>query len=266
MTLVFLTANHGFAAANPGFGGGNAGVIREEREALAISDRYAEQVDYSDEVTTNWGEPSNGGDYRHIRIWAPSDGADQRSALARVIGGYRSAKKHARGGEIALLLGHGGGTPGSAMVDLAPFGLLPVDLAFLGRYERWLAMARSNRLPDAQFETFWDIGDILRSRPRLNRFDLYSCAVGYGPAAQDLLDWMHHLFEVPLRALRGLLEVSGDPLGIRLETELQVLPPPGPLPRRHQFGQRFTNTPIEGRGLWAYSRRRRPQPPRPANP
>lgn len=259
MPYVLLTADRTYT--------NNAG--REERQALQFAHDYAMQVDYHDNIRTPTPYRADGGGrYRHVEM-RPISGFRVRTgsqlelereralALECVVQGYRDAALVGAGGPIGVCVGHGLAANNQAWVDLAPVQLLRVSVEWLEVHWRLRSMNPRPYPPSMESEAFDAIGAALSSRPRAQRVDLYSCSVGETTAGQALLDWLHYLWGVPVRGLRGELELSGNPINPVVPAQAQVLRPEG-YRGRGEFGRVFEDRLIEGRGLWRSSTNHRP--------
>jgi hypothetical protein len=261
--------------ADPQYGGPFGS---DERSALALIETWAQQVDEADRERTIDTSPGSGGAVRHLLVpfpylrgARPSTDEFQRAARSFMLEGLRRATRFAERGIIAIAVGHGVSVPGSAMVDLAPANALPISLDFCEAFEE--TRGRHARTPTPSETTFAEMGGILREA-RVERVDLYTCMVGYGVAGQALLDWIDYLWGVRVRGPRGYLDFSGSSLaglidGLRLPSGAQIehladarvicLPAPRrPAAEQAACDRRFQHELVEGPGLWATSRHRRP--------
>ena len=256
MPYVIVTAQEVWAPARSAEEGG-----------LRALRRWAQRLDDLDgEPTTSPEDLSWGGRIRQIDIG--SIGMRSEELMARHEGWTRLenamtrafwlAAQHARGGAIGLAYGHGLTSGRDPWIDLAPAGVLRVDHAFFRGYAAVKDGTDTSRGLDRREQLFELLGSVFAARPRPRRIDLYSCGVGATRTGRLLLDWIHHYWRVPVRALVGDLEISNHAVNLSVVPELRVLPPRGA--RRGREPRIWRDQLITDPRLWARSRARRPDP------
>jgi hypothetical protein len=245
--------------------GAYAPFSRAEREGLDLIAAWARQVDESDLVLS--------GHYQREELppwWEHQQRGRSGRELAeeivlRTLAGYRRAVDRAGPqGQVAVALGHGETNRWFAWVDLAPSGALRVSLPML---ERLAAVVLDHQPLELSYEerAFLALRHILRGdgpRPRVSRIDLLTCSVGTEVGGQHLLDWLHALWGIPVRGLRGVVVFDGPyragmvPPGSASAT---VLAPARTSPRQRAngYGAPFYHSTLPDR-LWQSSRGRRP--------
>jgi len=197
MPYVIVTADRNYGGRTP------------EADALSRINTWARRLDDLD------GEPTprhriRGGRIRSVRIpWLARprdpDAADRLREL--LVQTYRRAALLTERGQVGLAVGHGHADLQSAWVDLVPGGILRVGIDFAEELHRLLeAGPDAPRDPTFRESLFVALGEALREDGRVRRLDFYSCAVGASDQGQRLLDWIHALWEIPVRGLRGDLE------------------------------------------------------------
>lgn len=257
MPYVLLTAREEYAPPRT-----------HERDGLRFGRQWAHDFDTSDYAPTP-RDRIGGGPNRHVVMQLPSRRAALESSTAAIHRtireAYELAAQQASHGYVGLMLGHGSDDPFNPWVDLAPVELLRIDLPFVENFWRAHVRDEGSRPMHEDEQLFHDIGAILRKRNRVIRFDLYTCSAGQTERGRWLLDWLHFLWQRPVRGLRGPLILSGNPMNPVVASTAAVMPPTG-TPARGAFGREFQEQRIEGPGLWAHSRPRRhelttPEPP-----
>lgn len=191
------------------------------------------------------------------------DIASRREAWSRVehamTRALTAANRLTMTGRVGLAYGHGSISEQRAWVDLAPHGVLRVDREFFEEYARVKdAGAGARRGLNEREQLFEVMGWLLREGRRVRRIDLYTCAIGQSHEGRAILDWIHHFWEIPIRGLRGDLEVSGNRRNPSVLPRVRVIAPHGAHGRG--FGREWTDQLIDDATLWRMSRRRRPRP------
>lgn len=251
MTYVLVTAHRAW---------GEVGDLR----GTNLLDGWAERLDDLDgEPTNRPGDPRRGGPVRQIRI-APlglptaelHSSAEVWSRFEMVmLSAFRAANLHAWRGTVALVYGHGLANRHHAFVDLAPVGALRVDRRFFEAYAQVRGGGASSRGLSRREQLFEAMGEVLREGGRVRQVDLYSCSVGLGPHGRAVLDWIHHLWRIPVRGLRGELVVDGHDFSPAVVPRLEVRHPPG---SRGARVARFVDRLITDPSLWTRSSPHRP--------
>lgn len=236
-----------------------------EAEGLDVIAAWARQVDESDLVHT--------GDYQREELptwWTEQQVGRSGRELAeeivlRTLTGYRRAVDRAGPqGQVAVAFGHGETDRWSAWVDLAPSGAMRVNLPMLERLGTVVLDRQTLDLSYAE-RAFLALRDIVRGegpRPRVRRIDLLTCSVGTEAGGQRLLDWLHVLWGVPVRGVRGVVVFDAPyragfvPPGSASAT---VLAPARTSARQRASGYRvpFYHSGLPDQ-LWQSSRGRRP--------
>ncbi|RZO51981.1 MAG: hypothetical protein EVA89_32730 [Sandaracinaceae bacterium] len=242
-----------------------APIGTDERGGLLQLRRWAQRLDDLDgQPTTSPEDLSWGGRIRHIDIGSIGMQSDRlvsrheawtraENAMTRA---FWLAAQHARGGSVGLAYGHGHAAGREAWIDLAPMGILRVDHSFFQGYAAVKDGTDSSRGLDRKEQLFELLGSVWSNRPRPGRIELYSCGVGASRRGRSLLDWIHYYWRVPIRALVGDLEVSGNQRNPSVVPEVRVLPPRAS--RRGGEPRVWRDQLITDPRLWARSRRRRP--------
>lgn len=231
---------------------------------------WAERVDMSDGVAT--AVPHAAAWSHHVEVAAPLTSPPRRGPRQRIlrtraatIRAFREAGRLADGGFIQVYLGQGR----SGRAVLAPGGALDVDpqlLEKLWRAQQTGATPENGRLRNDEVavveigRTLWDSPTRPR-RPRVRRVDILSENSGVGRKSQRVLDWLQHLWGVPVRGLIGRLGVGwpGSTATVMPPSVRAVPPTGGPYTAGPVTPiDRYVDTlPVDDH-LWLSSRRRRP--------